>query len=36
MRTEINDLHDNYEPNNSFETAYDMGTATGEGPLLVT
>ena len=29
--TDINDLHDDYEPNNSFETAYDMGTATGEG-----
>ena len=29
--TDINDLHDIYEPNNSFETAYDMGTATGEG-----
>ena len=28
-----NDLYDDYEPNDSFETAFDMGEATGEGRI---
>ena len=29
----VADLYDVYEPNNSFETAYDMGQATGAGRI---